>query len=61
MSAEYICINLISSRIYDAFDQKTRNISSVFNVFMFITLQFESDFFLFDRLSRFTFQIVLLY
>ena len=31
-----ISINLMCSRIYDAFDQKPINISSLFHVFMFI-------------------------
>ena len=40
--------------------KKTITISSVY-VFMFTILQFESNFFLFDGLAKFSFQTVLLY
>ena len=40
-----LCITLNCSSICDVFDQKTINISRVFNVFMFIILLFESIFF----------------
>ena len=38
-------VNLNCSRIWDAFNQKVINISSIFHVFMFIILYFESNFF----------------
>ena len=40
-----LCVNLNCSRICDAFNQKAINISSVFHVFMFNILYFESNFF----------------
>ena len=49
-----LCITLNCSSICDVFDQKTINISRVFNVFMFIILLFESNFFfLIDYLDSF--------
>ena len=56
-----IGINLMCSRIYDAFDQKPRNISSLFHVFMFIILySLKVIFSFFDRLLRFSLLTVLL-
>ena len=56
----YISINLMCSRIYDAFDQKPITVSSVFDVFMFIILySLKVIFFLFDKLLRFSLLTVL--
>ena len=57
-----LCITLNCSSICDVFDQKTINISRVFDVFMFITLLLESNFFfLIDYLDSFPNCTVILY